>query len=52
MITYDLTQLADGLPNKAKFKAPKGEHNALIDAEWNEAFYDYLTTTDNKLQPK
>ena len=42
MYCRDLKQLADDI-GKPKFTAPKGEHNALVDAIWNESFYNYLT---------
>lgn len=41
MYCRDLKQLADDL-DKPKFYEPKGEHDALVDAVWNEAFYNYL----------
>lgn len=41
MYCKDLKQLADEV-DKSKFSAPKGEHNALVDAIWNEEFHKYL----------
>jgi hypothetical protein len=41
MYCRDLKQLADEL-NKPKFPKPEGEHNALVDAQWNEKFHNYL----------
>ena len=43
MYCRDLKQLADSL-DKPRFEGPKGEHNALEDARWNKAFYEYLTS--------
>lgn len=41
MYCRDLKQLADDV-KKPRFKKPKGEHNALVDARWNKLFYEYL----------
>lgn len=38
----DLKQWSDDLA-APKFKEPKGEHNALIDARWNLDLYHYLS---------
>jgi len=38
---YDLKQLADEV-GKPKLPSPEGEHDALVDACWNEEFYNYL----------
>jgi len=45
MYCRDLKQLADSL-DKPRFEGPKGEHNALEDARWNKAFYEYLKEDD------
>lgn len=45
MYCRDLKQLADDV-KKPRFKEPKGEHNALADARWNKAFYEYLKEDD------
>jgi len=42
MYCRDLRQLSDEL-KKPGFLEPLGEHNALVDACWNEKFYLYLT---------
>src|SRR6202000_232793 len=41
MYCRDLKQWSDQL-NAPKFEAPKGEHNALVDAKWNKAMYEHL----------
>ena len=41
MYCRDLKQLLDE-EGKEKLPDPKGEHNALVDAEWNEKLYLYL----------
>ncbi len=43
----DLKQLMDSTKG-TKLPSPEGEHNALVDAEWNERLYNHLT----KLKPK
>jgi len=43
MYCHDLKQLADEIGNP-KFMNPVVEHDALIDACWNEKFYQYLTS--------
>ena len=46
MYCKDLKQIADNIwentGKSTKFKAPKGEHNALEDAKWNKKFHDFL----------
>jgi len=47
MYCRDLKQLADEpIFPKAKYPEPKGEHNALVDAIWNEKFHKYLIECD------
>lgn len=41
MYCRDLKQWSDQL-GAPKFEAPKGEHNALVDAQWNKQLYEYL----------
>ena len=41
MYCNDLKQLAKNV-KKPEFKSPIGEHDALVDACWNEEFYRYL----------
>ena len=42
MYCRDLKQLLDET-GKEKIPSPEGEHNALVDAEWNEKLYCSLT---------
>jgi len=44
MYCKDLKQLADDI-GKPKFEEPDGEHNALVDAIWNEELHKYLEPT-------
>jgi len=43
----DLKQIADNIwettGKETRFKSPKGEHNALVDARWNKDFHSFLT---------
>ena len=41
MYCKDLKQLLDE-SGKEKLPDPKGEHSAIVDAEWNEKLYNYL----------
>ena len=41
MYCHDLKQLSDDI-GKPDFPSPEGEHDALVDACWNEKFYQYL----------
>lgn len=41
MYCRDLKQLMDEWGNDS-IPSPEGEHNALVDAEWNEELYHYL----------
>ena len=45
MYCNDLIQLADYL-DKIIIDPPLGEHNALVDAEWNEKLYIHLVCDD------
>jgi 3' exoribonuclease, RNase T-like len=41
MYCRDLKQWSDAV-DAPKFEAPKGEHNALVDAKWNVALYEHI----------
>jgi len=49
MYCRDLKQLMDtvSINRKVSFPAPKGEHNALIDAIWNKKLHQYLIKENN-----
>ena len=52
MYCRDLKQLADDINNSNfhEFASPEGEHNALVDACWNEELYQRLMAQQNRPQ--